>query len=86
MSWMRLWFFWHVLHQDSLDRPVNIRLLQGSPYPACGQKLEYYLEERIEGICKWKPGVYEEKCRPSKEYSEKNQNSSHIELKGQALE
>jgi hypothetical protein len=26
------------------------------------------------------------KCRPLKEYSEKNQNSSHIELKGQALE
>jgi hypothetical protein len=29
-------------------------------------ELEYYLEEIIEGICKWKPGVCEEKLRSFK--------------------
>ena len=27
------------------------------------EELEYYLEEIIEGICKWKPGVCEETAR-----------------------
>ncbi len=29
-------------------------------------ELEYYLEEIIKGICKWKPGVCEEKTRSFK--------------------
>ncbi len=30
------------------------------------EELEYYLEEIIEGICKWKPGVCEEKLQSFK--------------------
>jgi len=30
------------------------------------EELEYYLEEIIEGICKWKPGVCEEKLHSFK--------------------
>jgi hypothetical protein len=30
------------------------------------EELEYYLEEIIKGICKWKPGVCEEKMRSFK--------------------
>ena len=30
------------------------------------EELEYYLEEIIEGICKWKPGVCEEKMQSFK--------------------
>ncbi len=30
------------------------------------EELEYYLEEIIKGICKWKPGVCEEKTRSFK--------------------
>jgi hypothetical protein len=30
------------------------------------EELEYYLEEIIEGICKWKPGICEEKMQSFK--------------------
>jgi hypothetical protein len=30
------------------------------------EELEYYLEEIIDGICKWKPGVCEEKMQSFK--------------------
>jgi len=30
------------------------------------EELEYYLEEIIKGICKWKPGVCDEKTRSFK--------------------
>jgi hypothetical protein len=30
------------------------------------EELEYYLEQIIEGICKWKPGVCEEKLQSFK--------------------
>ena len=30
------------------------------------EELEYYLEEIIEGICKWKPGVCEQKIQSFK--------------------
>ena len=44
------------------------------------EELEYYLEEIIKGICKWKPGVCEEKMRSFKGTIKKKQfkNSSKV--------
>ena len=44
------------------------------------EELEYYLEEIIKGICKWKPGVCEEKMRSFKGTIKKKKfkNSSKV--------
>jgi hypothetical protein len=49
------------------------------------EELEYYLEEIIEGICKWKPGVCEEKLQSFKGTIRKRKSKKQLPSKDREL-